>query len=141
MKKYSHGKKRKKVYLPHDKLRDALFNVQDMLERSMISFILLDDTAKQVKEDQKLKLEEISVGILKKDLTQSGFSMLRSLVSDLYVSDDNLSYKYKGVTIVIWIIHRNYKFFQAPDTVFYEIENFRIPNPFKQYYNARYLVK
>ena len=126
----------------HDKSWAALLNAQDTLERCLIPFVLLEDTAEQVfKNKANLELKEISVGVQRRHMTETGKEMLMTIVPDIIDAKVSMGYEHEGVPIVIWVIQRNYKFFQHPDSVFYGIENFFVPNPFESYWRARFLVK
>lgn len=136
--------------IPHESIREALFNVQDILERSQIQFMLLDELAKQIAEgeDPDLSSSEISLGVMRQDFTESGSSTLRSLVPDAGWRDfrhdeelSNISYTYGSVPVVIWIIHNKMSVFDNPETKYYYQTEFRIPNPFKEYWRKRDLVR
>lgn len=125
----------------HEQLHNALLNAQDMLERSQITFITLNDTALQLKQEVPvLNLQRIDLGIQKKYLTDSCFSMLKSLVPNLEEKGLNYYYEFQGVPIQIRIIHRHYKFFDRPDSRFYYLSEFPLPNPFEDYWKARHFV-
>lgn len=136
--------------LSHEQIRDALFRVQDHLERSQIQFVLLDEIAKQMREmeDPLLEASEVSIGIRSQDFTQSGSSTLRSIIPDAGWEEflhgetiSNLAYQDGSVPVVIWIIHNDLDVFKNPDTKFYYQTEFRLPNPFKTYWRVRDLIK
>ncbi len=134
----------------HEELREALFNVQDILERSQIQFVLLDEIAQQMFEieDPILEACEVSVGVLSQDFTESGSSTLRSMIPEAGWGDksssgdlDTLTYRVGSVPVVIWIIHNNLDVFRYPDVRFYYNTEYRIPNPFKEYWKKRDFIK
>ena len=67
--------------------------------------------------------------------------MLRIVIPSIYIDQNTISFDCGGVPIVVWIIHKNWKFFKNPDTIFYGIANFQVPNPFKNYWRSRFLIK
>lgn len=136
--------------LTHEMIRDALFRVQDHLERSQIQFVLLDEIAKQMAEmeDPLLIASEVSIGVRSQDFTESGSSTLRSIIPDAGWREflhgetvSNLSYTDGSVPVVIWIIHNDLDVFKNPDSKFYFQTEFRLPNPFKEYWIKRDLIK
>jgi hypothetical protein len=131
----------KKPLFTHEQLLEALYHAQDTLERCHTPFVLLDETADAVVADRPLDMKEISLGVLRKHYTQYSQRTLRSLEPTLQDAQVSLTFDYKGVPVVIWIIERHYKYFDYPDLVFYGVETFYIPNPFKGYWGARHLIQ
>lgn len=134
----------------HEEIRDALFNVQDALERSQIQFVLLDELAKQLNdiEDPILEASEVSIGVRQQDFTESGSSTLRSIIPqagwELLRHDEtvsNLNYNVGSVPVVVWIIHNNFDVLNYPDTKFFYNTEFKLPNPFTRYWAKRDLLR
>lgn len=136
-------------------IEQSLLNLQDYLERSSITYVVLGDVSKQLKDrnDALIETDKIEVAVLRRYYTESGASMLKQiLVNSDYVDnieyitvDDkvkNIIYKYKNeVPVVIRILDKNWSFLQNPDTVFYRLSEFPLPNPFNKYWDTRTLVK
>lgn len=126
----------------HAQLQEALLVAQDYLERSMVPFVLLDETAKQMlNEMPTLDLNEISVGVLEQHWTEFCVSTFRSLVPSASISKDVVDFTINKVPIIIWIIHRKFDVFKHPDTRFYYTSEFRLPNPFNKYWKIRHFIK
>lgn len=125
--------------LKHEKLHDALMWVQDKLERSMLDFVVLGEIARQIKEEDVplLSADRVHIGILKKDLTESGLSMLKTVIKGLQVDKRQLGYEYKDVPIIIDIIEGDYDCFHYPDSHFYYTADLKLPNPFDKYWEMR----
>jgi hypothetical protein len=121
----------------------ALNFTEDILERSSLKFFLLNDTAKQVVDSFGNDiLGDISIGILKKDYTESSSKMFKQLIPlDAEVSDKEVTFTYDGVKISIKIIHRKYNFFNHLNIVSNKFSDYLIPNPFKKYWKARNLIQ
>lgn len=125
----------------HEQLHNALMDVEDALDRSLMPFILLEGIAKHIFEEKKnFELNEITLGIKEKHFTESGRSLFRMVRPQAEFSYENIYYEVGGVPVVIWIIHKNYKFFQNPDTRIYCLSQFSIPNPFMSYWKSRFLI-
>src|SRR3990167_5888998 len=46
-----------------------------------------------------------------------------------------------GIPVECRVIHRNYQFFKFPDTVVYNYDEFKTPNPLEKSYRARFIVR
>lgn len=133
----------RKPSLPHEKLRDALFYMQDILERCQMPFIVLGRVGKQIAEGDNPELSATSVelGISRKDYTESGKSTFWSLMEQYHIQaedeDDIIALEYNGVPVYIRLIKGHYPFFDNPNTKFYFVENIALPNPFSEYWAQR----
>jgi hypothetical protein len=54
---------------------------------------------------------------------------------------DKIEFELNGVPITVYVIDTKYSFMKNPDFVFYRLTHFRIPNPFKKYWQVRGLIK
>jgi len=129
----------KKEKFAGDKLHDALLHVQDALERSMIPFLVLGDTAKQIIDSELpvFDLDFIHIGVLRRHLTYSCLSILKDLLYDPQTTDDRIDYIHNGVPVRIDVIGNYYSFFENPDSRFYTLSEFKIPNPFSEYWKKK----
>lgn len=125
----------------HDQVSQALLDIQDTLERAMTPFVLLEGVAKQLYEEQPFELKEITIGIKEKDWTRYGSTTFKMLRPEAEFSNDSVYLSTSGVPVIIWIIHKNYKFFDHPDFKWFARTEFYIPNPFANYWKARFLIK
>lgn len=131
-----------KKLFEQEQLNKALFYVEDLLQRCVCPFMLLDDIAKAVFENQVgFKLAEISLGIRKRYITRDVKSMMLSLHPDIDIQTHTIYIKHEDVPIVIWIIHNDLDVFKYPDFRFYSVTEFNLPNPFYEYWNKRDLIK
>ena len=136
------GTQNVKVPFTSEQITEALYYVEEVFDRTQIPYFLLDGIARQVFDNVPyFSLNQIDVGINQKDIQESGQGMLDIVLPNVYKDQNTISFDYKGVPVVIWIIHKRWKFFQNMDTVFYGICNFKVPNPFKQYWKSRFLIK
>lgn len=140
----------KRVFLPEE-LNAALYHVVDVCDRCLIPFILLDETARSIKQDDRLQGERITIGVRAADMTESATSSLRTLASptyDIHLGMDDFEelengfmWNFKGVPISIQVIKRRYGFINNPDYTFYWGEQYNTPNPFGVYMKAKGLVR
>jgi len=136
------GTMNEKVPFTHEQLIQALYYLEDVMDRAQLPFFLLEGAAKQVYDDVPyLSLNQIDAGIQEKYVQESGKGLLKIVLPNVYIDQNTISFEYNKIPIVIWIIHKNWKFFKQPDTRFYGIVNLQIPNPFKNYWKSRFLIK
>jgi len=123
----------------HQQLHDALMYAQDVLERSMITFVLLGNTARQVMSHELPSFSEefVHIGVQERYLTKACLSIFKSLVYNPTVSQDTIHFLSNGVPVKIDIIHGKYEFFDHPDVRFYAITEFMLPNPFDRYWEVK----
>lgn len=139
-----------KETLDPNKVNEVLLFIHDLFDRSQIQLLALKDTAKQIKGTQdgltpNLQLSAIELGVLRKDLTQSGTPMLKGLFEMYKVkpewTDGLIRFERDGIPVFIKVINRKYTFFQNLQKVYYRTCEFMIPNPFDNYYKARFIIK
>lgn len=125
-----------KQYFDHEPLRDALFYVQDMFERSSIPFLVLGNTAKQLieAEDPLLYDTQITLGIRKHDMAPDNMKMFHELIPNAVFNTNKIFYLHtNGVPVHIFYLDR-LPYFDNPDVRFYYQTEFKIPNPFIKYW-------
>ena len=136
------GNLNEKVPFSHQQLLEALYYLEDTMDRAQLPFFLLEGAARQVKDDVAyLSLTQIDAGVEEKNIQESGKGLLKIVLPDVEIDENTISFSHNGVPIIIWIVHKRWKFFQSPDTVFFGICNFKLPNPFKNYWRSRFLIK
>ena len=126
----------------HQAVHEALMYAEDILQRSQIPFFLLDEVAKKIWETDlpQLNIREIDIGIMERHFTESGRKILQMLEPDIEKHNKTYSFKFNKVPVVIWIINSEYDVLQNPDFRWYTTSEFRIPNPFKVYWNKRDII-
>src|SRR3990167_5697627 len=111
-----------------DKLDQALAIAEDLLTRAQIPFFVLGDTLKGALNEQ-LSGDLIELGVRQRYLTRDTLGMLKLVRQDLVFYDDRIEFEYEGVPVQILIIKRDFKCLNNPDTIFYKITEYKIPNP------------
>ena len=125
---------------------EALYFIEDILERCQIPFFLLGKAAKNVVEnlDADFETDVIEVGVKKQHMTESGAKTLKMLLSgreDVKWTDKKITLNHKGMDIEIKIIQKNWEVLKHPNQVFYRMTHFRVPNPFKKYWSFKQFVR
>lgn len=134
-----------------DQLNEALYHLVDVCDRCLIPYLLLDETARSIIQDNRLQGERVSIGVRTGDMTEGAKSTLKTLASptyDIRLGMDNFeglengySWTFRGIPIIIQVIKRNYGFITNPDYTFYMGEQYNVPNPWDKYWKTRSLVK
>lgn len=120
----------------HTDLLEALFFIQDVLERAQIPFMALGNTALSIFNNEQDLSDPIHIGILKKYLMKANESTVRTLIKDATFNDRSIKLIHNNIPITIDIINNEYSFFKYPDKKFYYVEDFYLPNPFEKYYKV-----
>lgn len=127
----------------HSQIHDALMFTQELMERSSFyDFVLLGDIAKAIVSTDlpKFDADKIECGITHNQYTESGKSMFYTVCMGYKIypreHEDRLELEYKGIPVIIRLLDNEYPFVKRPDSRFYTISEFKIPNPFKEYVKA-----
>jgi hypothetical protein len=125
-----------------DELNKALLDIEDKLQRCLLPFVVLDTTAEDIYHERLLGGDKVVVGVEKKHLTKEAIGTLKTLLRDL-VPDPirSFSYKVDKVPVYIKVINRKYSFLKHKDFKFYYGSEYKVPNPFAQYWKVRGLVR
>ena len=125
-----------------DELNKALFDFEDVMERAMCPFLLLGQTAWDVKSGYMLRGDKVEVGIQIKYLTPEVLSVIKSYKNtDLDLHVKRWTYLVEGVPIIVSLIKRNYKFFKNPETKIYWGGDYKLPNSMVDYWKARFIIR
>lgn len=114
-------------------INGAMRYIFDTLEKLMLisSYCLLGEAARGVKEDRQIDTDLIEVGIFKKQLTPEVKSFFKEW-GFTEVNGNEWHTAYEGLPIVFKEIEEK-PYFVNPDTRFYDVDEYRIPNPFDEY--------
>lgn len=126
-------------------LEKGLFDVEDLLERTMTPFVLLGKTAESVKNGN-IEGEFVEVGVKETDLTDYMLSTLKTFTlgefkDEITEKGRYISYVTNGVLVKIKVLTKKFKFLDNPDHIFYKFAQYRVPNPLDSYLKAQHLVK
>jgi hypothetical protein len=122
-------------------VRAAFRFVYDTLEGLMLigHYTLLGDAARAVKLGDYTPIGRIEVGLQTNRLTPE---VKQALKEWRYVETENgWEQLFMNVLIIFKEVKRKYEFFQQPDTQYFDVDEYRIPNPFDKYWKARFLVQ
>lgn len=122
--------------LTSSNLNLAFMDMEDLLQRCLLPFILLGNTAKSALKG-KLLTNEIQVGVKENELTKQAISTLKTLEKDIVETEKGYTYTKNGIKINILKLDQNNRFYQNPDAFFYQGSEYLIPNPFHEYWEAR----
>lgn len=139
---------KEKIELTHEQLHDSLLFAQDMLERSQIPFVVLGELARSMRDYEVPMLDSdmVHIGVMVRYYNPDTRSMLNTLldnahVQNLYMDENIVTFEHNGVPVQIDIVKNHYLFFEYPDVRFYRLTEFRLPNPFEEYWKWKDQVK
>ena len=135
--------------LTSDQLHDALRSMWDMME--YYEWYPTLDTALAIKQQNGLLMKDkISGAIHTRHLirevrsaikTQLDYWQSRNISDPYEMTDDYIKWTYKGVPVELKILKRRYSFFNNPDPVTYNYDDYKLANPFDKYWPARFIVR
>lgn len=123
-------------------LEAALLSLDDLMERCSIPdrYFLLGETAKAVRDNLHLTGSCIEAGVEERYLSENVRSIIK-LFTNVDNIVDNFEFEASGIPIRVKVIKNDYDFFKYPDVRVYGPEEYQIPNPFKEYYQMRGLIR
>ena len=124
-----------------EELHEALLNVEDLMESTATPYLLLDVTAHAIYNEMPLNGKKIIIGVLKKYITRDVILTIKSCLPNIDIQDNGFHYMVGKIPIYVKFIRNRYKFFQNPDFRFYMAGEYYIPNPFDDYWGARFLIR
>ena len=115
-----------------------LMDVDDIVSRTMMPYIVIGELAKQIREEVEHPMgNRIDLIVKKREYSQHAYDTLSLFVPGLKKEDNVIRFEVKGVPVTIRIVDKKYRFFENPDTRFFYTGNFLVPNPFDMYWEVR----
>ncbi|MFH1561883.1 MAG: hypothetical protein ABIF11_00480 [Nitrospirota bacterium] len=118
--------------LPHDQLLQALYFVFDFMDRALINFYLVGDTAASVRAKKDLFGDRIMVAVRKNEWDSGARRIADAFAPPLEDEGGIVRYEYKGVPIILYVLHDSTSLTSA-DTTIYANEYFKLPNPYDEF--------
>ena len=131
-------------------LREALFQLEDVMDRALLSLDMIahKDTAKAMKDVTGLYGDGVDFVVEAKYVNENTIGILESIRDSEHlipagteITKDGFEYEYQGVPVRVKFLHQRYPWFKNPDGVFYATGNYRVANPWENYWKGRYLVR
>ena len=116
--------------LTWEQLEEALFVVFDLMADAQLEFFPMNNTAKQMHNNEYLAGDKLTFGVRRKDLAESTLEMLKISNPSIDVTEKKIIMKHNGIPIEIRIINKHYRVLDNLDTIDYAYETFLMPNPF-----------
>lgn len=120
-------------------------DIYDLGERIQYFPILLGEVARQVRENQDIlmdiKLYEgdvIEWGLPKKQVTPEVISFFK--MWNFKENDKGFEYTFEHIPVQIVVFGGDYKFLNNTDTKFYKVDEYRLPNPWDEYWENRAII-
>ncbi len=116
-------------------LEQALYSVEEVMERTQMEYVLTGETARQVRENLLLDVPAITVGI-RRNIYLGGMNLLKIVLPDITLTENGFETDYHGVPIEVKVYEADYPAMKDPDIRFYGVTQFLLPNPWGPYWEA-----
>lgn len=121
-------------------INGAMRYIYDQMERCLIyDYVILGDASRAIFEGRQIDTNKIEVGIKGMQFTPEVLSLFKEWG---YYKGTDLQWhtSFEGVPITFKIIKRKYNFLKNPDTKFYDVDEYHLPNPFEKYWKMRAMI-
>ena len=108
--------------------------MDEALERCQLPYVVLGQTAFDIKHNKPISTTKIVFGILSRYNIRELTSMMPNVLPDIEQTTDGWRVTRDGFSMCLKVLTKNYPTIMDPDTAFYEHWRFRIPNPFNEYW-------
>lgn len=114
-------------------LERALCDVEDLLQRALVPFTLLGETARSIGLHDFIKGDKVHVGVRSLDLPKTAIDTIEQM-QPITWNESGFTYDSKdGVPIVVDVLKERIPFVENAEYVFYHASEYKIPNPLKGY--------
>lgn len=113
-------------------LERALFDVEDLLQRALVPFTLLGETARSIALEDWIKGDTVHVGVRKLDLPKTALDTITQM-QPVEFTDNGFTYISHGVPVVVEVIEERLPYIENAEYVFYKASEYKVPNPIKGY--------
>ncbi len=116
----------------HDDLIRGLFWIWDAFDTALMNFFVVGDTAKAILDKTLLDGDKITVGTRWLEWNAGSKSIFYAFTGEPVETKDNcFIFKNPFNNIRVWVyVFDDNEYIRAPDTVFYQSEYFKVPNPY-----------
>lgn len=120
----------------HDELSDALLLMHVYLDAATIPFFLDRSTLYSIMNHKALQ-GSITLGVLRADAMDTALSILYEQESPVEIKENMILFNVSGVPVSIKIYESNDSMLKNTDTIFWGYDTWRIPNPYKKFWEMR----
>lgn len=121
----------------HDQLLAALYWVFDVFDRANMTFFLTHSTAEAALKKRSLEGNKIEVGVRKLEWDSGARSLVDTYTQYESITTEDLGDEVRyiapnGVSVVLKV-YEDDPCISSPDTMVYENEHFKLPNPYSRF--------
>ena len=120
------------VFLTHDQLLAALYWVWDFMDRALINFYLVGNTADAVRDKKPLYGDRVQVAVRKNEWESGARRIADAFASPKEDHGRSLEYEYNGVNVIVHVLDES-PTLSSYDITRYEHEYFKLPNSYEQF--------
>ena len=125
-----------------EKLDKALLDNFDLMRRVLLTtyYLVMGEASKCLYEGRGLDCDGIDIAIERRYLTPEVMSTFKTWVKG-EIKDNGFEYEFESVPVRVKFIDGMYDYFKFADQRFYGPETYKIPNPFREYWEEREAIK
>jgi hypothetical protein len=116
----------------HDQLLQALYWVHDLFDRANMPFFLVYNTAESVLQKKQLEGDSVQVGVRLLEWNSGAKTIIDTFAQPDMKESEEATYIYNGVPVVVHV-YTDDRCITSPDTVIYNAEYFKLPNPYRRF--------
>ena len=120
--------------IDQDKLFNFLWSIDEALERCQIPYVVLGQTAFDLKHNLPLTTTRVMLGVLERYNVRELTSMIPIVMPTAERTTDGWIVHENGYSISIKFLTKKYPTLLDPDLCVYKHWRFMIPNPFEEYW-------
>ena len=131
-KKSSEEVQPQKQELTHEQLLEALYYIFDAMDRALMNFVLVGDTARSAMQNRLLTGDKVTVAVRRNEWESGARRIVDAFAKPKEETKTIVKYEVNGVPIVLHVLEEDTTI-KSPNTLIYQNEYFKIPNPFSEF--------
>lgn len=121
-----------KVAPTHDQLLKALYWMFDVMDRALINFYVVGETGECIRNKKDLTGTRVMVAVRKNDWESGARRIADAFAPNFVDNGETVDYEYEGVPVRLFVLPDSTTLTNH-DTVIYNSEYFKLPNPYEQF--------
>lgn len=114
--------------------------IYDQMESALIvNYVVLGDAGLAIKEKRQIDTDLIEIGISAGQMTPEVVSLFNQW--GYKETDKGWETSFEGIKILFRVIKKKYKFLEHVDVEFYDVDEYKLPNPWSAYWKIRQLIQ
>lgn len=111
-----------------DALESALLDVDDVMSRAAVPYLVLGDVAQQMRNNEQLHSTGLDIGIRRNQLTPEVQRTIKQFQAEAEFDGDGFTYYWQGTPIRIYFLDPEEEAYKRPDTIWHNAWEYHVPN-------------